>query len=162
MKYRYPLTIFFLSLILINITGCETIWNYGNKRALKKDIIELFKKHGVAIKYPVCNMIGTTRDATCEFRASADQVSSLVRGLNLKEVGVESASKPNMLLKVNQANVGCLACRSFKNVSKIKVFTSGHRPSELRLKSGAAFEYLILFQDLDTDKVCVQVSYSYS
>jgi hypothetical protein len=138
------------------------LWNYGNRPALKRHIVELFQKHGVTINDPVCNMIGTTRGATCEFQASAHQVSSLVQGLNLKEVGVESVSKPNMLLKVNQANVGCLACRSFKNVLKMKVFTSGHRPNELRLKSGSAFDYLILFQDLDTDKVCVQVSYSYS
>jgi len=107
-------------------------------------------------------MIGTTRGATCEIRASADQVSSIVRRLNLKEVEGQDMSKANLQLKLPQLKEGCLACRSFKNVSKIRAYLSGRRPSELRLKSGVAFEYLILFQDLDTDKVCVQVSYSYS
>jgi len=161
MKNRVIIIPFILGLLLTVLMGCETIWNYGNKWALKKDIVELFKKNGVVIKDPVCNMVGTSRDATCEFYASVDQVSSLARSLNLKEVEGEGGSMANLLLKVPESKVGCLICRSFKNVSKIRVYMSGQRPIELRLKSGAAFEYLILFQDLDTDKVCVQVSYSY-
>jgi len=152
---------FLLYLLLTVIMGCETIWNYSNRGTLKKDIVELFKKHGVVIKDPVCNMIGTSREATCEFRAPADQVSLLVRNLHLKEVGGESTSKADLLLKVPPSNRGCLACPSFKHVSKTRVYRSDHRPSELRLKNGTAFEYLILYQDIETDKVCVHVSYSY-
>ena len=136
------------------------IWNYGNKWTLKKDIVELFKKHGVVINDPICNMIGTTRGGICEFRASVDQIASLIRGLRLKEI--EGASKDNLLSKIPQSKNGCLGCRSFKNVLRMRVYTSEQRPPELRLQSGAAFDYLILFQDLDTDNVCVQVSYSYS
>lgn len=150
-----------LFILLTVIMGCEIIWNYGNKGTLKKDIVELFKMHGVVIKDPVCNMIRTSREAICEFRAPADQVSLLVRNLHLKEVEKESTSKADLLLKAPSSNRGCLACPSFKDVSKIRIYRSDHRPSELRLKHGTAFEYLILFQDLETDKVCVQVSYSY-
>ena len=152
---------FILYFLLTVMVGCEAIWNYGNKGTLKKDIVELFKKHGVVIKDPVCNMIGTSREATCEFRASIDQVSLLVQNLRLKEVEGEGTSKADWLLKAPPSNGGCLACPSFKHVSKIRIYRSDHRPSELRLKRGTAFEYLILFQDLETNKVCVQLSYSY-
>lgn len=161
MKPIWILALFILSLILIYLTGCETIWKCGNNWTLKKDIVELFKKHGVVIADPVCNMIGTTRNATCEFSASAAQVSSLVKGLNLKEVQGEGESKDHLLLKSIPSNGGCLACGSFKNASKIKVYFSGRWPSELQLKRGTAFKYLILFQDLETDKACVQVFYAY-
>lgn len=162
MKHTYLLTISLLFLVLINVTGCETIWNCRNKWALKKDIVELFKKHGVMINDPVCEMRGTNREATCEFRAAADQVSSIVRDLNLKRVEWKDVLKnDNSLSKGSPSENRFLSCRSSKNVAKMRVYISGRWPSELRLENGSAFKYLILFQDLDTEKVCVQVSYSY-
>ena len=43
----------------------------------------------------------------------------------------------------------------------MKIYSPERRAKELRLKSGGAFEYLILFQDLGSDRLCIQISYAY-
>lgn len=151
----------FASFIAFTLSSCDAAWNLANRRSLENDLTELFNKHGVGVADPVCNMIGTTRSATCEFRASTEQVTSLVGGLNLREVGPEDSTRDCLLTRIPEPNTGCLGCRSLKNAARLRVYLSERRPQELRLKSGGAFEYLILFQDLDTGSVCVQVSYAY-
>ncbi len=143
------------------ICSCDLAWNLANRGSLKNDIQELFERYGVLLSDPVCDMIGTTRSGTCQFRASSVEIASLVLGLNLKEVETGEQLDVDLSIKIPESKVGCLACRSFKEVRRMKVFQSERRAKELRLKSGRAFEYFIVFRDLDSDKVCVQVSYAY-
>jgi hypothetical protein len=151
----------FWILACFSFTGCELIWNYSNKPGLQRDISELFRAHGVTLNQLACNMIGTSRSATCEFRLSPEQITVIVKGLNLKESKGGSLPEENLWKKIPNSKRGCLDCKSFNGVKRIKVYMSEIRAPELRLKSGSAFEYFILFQDLETDRVCIQVSYSY-
>ena len=159
-RLKQPWVILFLALTSL-LPGCDTIWNLTNRGALERDIVDLFRNQGLAITNLKCNMIGTSRSATCKFRASAEQVASLVRSLNLKEVETEDATKGNSVLSVPEANVGCMTCPPFAKRPRMRIYLSERRPRELRLKSGSAFEYLVLLQRLDTDEVCVQIAYSY-
>jgi hypothetical protein len=128
---------------------------------LRADLAELLKGHGVSISRITCNMIGTSRSAACELRLSSEQVALLIKGLNLKELKGEDQPEENLRIKIPHPKDGCLACPNFKEVHHTRVYMSGARPPELRLKSGSAFEHFILFQDLQSDKVCIQVSYAY-
>ena len=147
--------------IIIAITGCDAAWNLANRGSLRSDVTELFKNHGVTVSDLKCNMIGTTRSAVCEFRGKTDQVTSLVRGLKLKALEGGETSREALLRRIPEAPQGCLACFPFQTASQMKIYMSERGAKELRLKSGGAFEYLILFQDLGSSRVCVQVSYAY-
>jgi hypothetical protein len=157
---RYAL-LFLLFLLILSSTACDASWNLANRPGLRRDIQTLFKKNGVTIEDLRCNMIGTSRSATCEFRGTPEQVASLVRGLNLKAVETDGQLKEEWMVKIPEARLGCLACDSLKQVSQMKVYLSGRRSKELRLEGDIAFEYLVIFQDLESDRICVQVSYAY-
>ena len=74
-KNRIPILIAFGFLLW----GCEALWNLGHQSSLKNEMGELFKAHGILISQPDCSMIGTTRSATCRFKASPEQVEASAR-----------------------------------------------------------------------------------
>ena len=125
MCYLIASLIFFM---IFSTSGCEVVWNLGNRQALKTNIIELLKIHGVSISNPTCNMIGTSRSATCELRLSPEQISLIVKGLNLKELKGEGPSEEKLWMKIPYPKEGCLTCNSFKEVYRIKVYMSDRRP----------------------------------
>ncbi len=143
------------------LPGCETIWNYINQPTLKRDVVELFRSHGVALNNPCCRMIGTSRSARCELRLTPEQVNLIVKGLNLKASKLEYLAEGNPWIKIPEPKRGCLTSKFFQGVKQVNVYGVEGRPPQLRLKSGSAFEYFILFQDLESDNVCIQVSYAY-
>lgn len=143
------------------LRGCDALWNLGNRGPLIRDLTELFKAQGIRAKDLSYNMIGTSRSGTCELHLSPDEVTRMVKSLNLKELKLENLSGENPWVKNPEPKKGCLTSKFFHGGKQVKGHLSGRRPPELRLKSGPAFEYFILFQDLETDKVCIQVSYAY-
>jgi len=156
-KNRIPILIAFGFLLW----GCEALWNLGHQSSLKNDIDELFRAHGIVISQPNCNMIGTTRSATCRFKASPEQVGALACGLHLKELKEDETEREVLARRVPEPSLGCLICDPFDRLSRMKVYVSERRAKELRLKRGSALEYLIVFQDPQSDQVCVQFSYAY-
>ena len=141
--------------------GCDTLWNLGHQSSLKNEMGELFKAHGILISQPDCSMIGTTRSATCRFKASTEQVGALVRGLNLQELKADESERETLTRRVPEPNVGCLTCDPFNHLPRMRVYVSERRAKELRLRRGSALEYFTLFQDPQSNQVCVQFSYAY-
>ncbi len=155
------LTGLFLTVAFFHLVGCESTWNYINQPTLKRDVVELFKSHGVVLNNPHCQMVGTSRSAICELHLTPEQVTLMIKGLNLKEVKLEYSPGENPWTKIPESKKGCLTSKFFQGVKKVNIYLSERRSPELRLKSGSAFEYFILFQDLETDRVCIQISYAY-
>jgi hypothetical protein len=135
-------------------------WDRANRDALRRDVVQLFQRHGVTAA-PECHMIGTTRDAYCVFKAPADRVDSLVRALKLEAAPTGSAAHEQIELIEMVSPGGCRATPALADPSKVRAYRSERRPRELALASGGAFEYLVLYQHTDSDDVCVRVSYAY-
>jgi hypothetical protein len=142
------------------LAGCETLWDWGNRGPLARDVTELFGRHGVVVRDPACHMLGTTRAATCQIRASADEVTALAGGLRLVDAAVGGAGADTLRQVEGSSPPGCHAARLVP-AGTVRVWVSARRTPELRLASGGAFEYLLLYQGLATGHACVQVAYAY-
>jgi hypothetical protein len=99
-------------------------------------------------------MEGTTRDASCTFRATAAEVDALSRGLNLASVSSGADSRSPLARLVARAPGRCGA-------GALSASGVAGRPASLRLKSGRAFEFLVLFRGPGADEACLFLSYSY-
>jgi hypothetical protein len=132
--------------------GCDTAWNWANRGGLRRDVEALFRRHGVAVAGPVCTMVGTSRTGACVLRAPVDALPRLVRGLGLREAGPDDGAVAGW-----EREGGCRTTVS----GATKVYRSGRRPPELRLSTGSAFEYLLVYQEEQSERLCVQVSYAY-
>lgn len=134
--------------------GCARAWDYGNRAGLKSDVAALLAAQAVTPRDLECRMEGTTRDASCAFRASAAEVEALSRGLGL--VSVPSGADPSSpLARLVARAPGRCGARALSAAG-----VEG-RPASLRLKSGRAFEFLVLFRGPGADEVCLFLSYSY-
>ncbi|HET7873901.1 MAG TPA: hypothetical protein VFN71_00140 [Methylomirabilota bacterium] len=140
-------------LAVLALGGCEFLWNLGNRGTLTRDVTELFEAHGIALEKPVCHMIGTTRDATCAFQLSGEQLAIAVQRLGLSEM---SEGRPR---GVRQPS--CELPPAVDSGRPIRAYESGRQPKGRALSSGGAFSYLLLYHRADTREVCVQVSYAY-
>jgi hypothetical protein len=132
--------------------GCDTLWNWGNRDGLRQDVEALFRRHGVAVAEPACNMVGTSRTGACVLRAPVAEFPRLVSGLGLQEAGAGDATLAGW-----QREGGCRS----NSGRATKVYRSERRAPELRLPSGSAFEYLLVYQEERSERLCVQVSYAY-
>jgi len=140
-------------LAVLGLGGCEYLWNLGNQAPLVRDVSELFGAHEITLEKPICNMIGTTRGATCELRLTADQVAAAVRGLGLTEMRAGRAAS------LGQA--GCRLASADHSGAPVRGYESGRQPKASTLRNGAAFSYLRLYYRADTREVCLEVSYAY-
>lgn len=134
--------------------GCARAWDYGNRAGLRSDVAVLLAGHGVKPADLDCKMEGTTRDASCSFRAPAAVVEALARALALEPVDLVADSRSPLSRLVARAPGRCAA----RGVPASGV--SG-RPASLRLKSGRAFEFLVLFHADGADEACLFLSYAY-
>jgi hypothetical protein len=140
-----------LLLLAVGLAGCDVMWNWLNRDELRRDVVGLLERHGVAPRDPACSMVGTTRTGTCRLRLECGRIPGLVEGLRLAE-----AARGDPAIDAWEREGGC---RSIAGPTKL--YRSGRRPAELRLPSGSAFEYLLLYQIPGSDQVCIQVSYAY-
>src|SRR5919109_710772 len=118
----------------VALAGCalaDVAWNAGNRGELARDIDELFRRHGVAVARPACAMIGTTRDGTCTFPASADQVARLVAGLALAEVTPGGESEGARRLRLWELARGCRRSPGFGVPAQVRVDASERRAGQL-------------------------------
>jgi len=148
-------------LLALGLSGCEILWNRVSGGGLRRDLIELFRKHGVGGADPVCRMIGTTRAGTAFMRLSGDQVQALVRALDLQEPVVESERFTRLDFLERGDPGGCRSVTAFGDRARTRVYISDRRPPQLAVGNGSTFEYMVLYHRLDTGEACAQVSYAY-
>ena len=125
--------------------GCARAWDAGNRAGLRSDVTALLAGHGVGPREFDCRMEGMTRDASCTFRATAAEVDALFRGLNLASVSSGADSRSPLARLVARAPGRCGA-------GALSASGVAGRPASLRLKSGRAFEFLVLFRGPGVDE----------
>lgn len=167
---KYMVSFLWLSLLLA-ITGCNVVWNILNRSSLKQDISELALLHGAKITSSTCNMIDTSRQGYCIFSASEKEIRALADGLKLVHVRAEYVSNDAAYHTDNNTHERALiyleqTIQPFEiykvdNKTNIKTFFISGRPAQLRLKSGRAFEYFLLYYDPITLRACIFVCYAY-
>ncbi len=145
---------------LVLLAGCDALWNAANRGSLERDFKALTGACGVTPNLSRCRMIGTSRDAACEFTATPEEVASLVRGLNLKTVEPESREEA-FLLTIESSSAYSWPAKDAPGKAALERYASGRRPNELVLKNGTAFEYLILYYDPGTGRALARLSYAY-
>lgn len=170
--FKKPLILGLVVFLCFIAAGCNFIWDASNSNSLKKDIVELTSQCKVKISKPDCNMIATSRQGYCKFTSTKKEIMALVNGLKLNKAragltadalventdmdsqydreiwGLEQMLKPFDIFKVNDK-------------TKIIAFLINGRPDQLHLKSGRAFEYLLLYYDAISSQACIFVCYAY-
>ncbi|MBK9063207.1 MAG: hypothetical protein IPL89_08430 [Acidobacteria bacterium] len=142
------------ALALGALVGCARAWDFGNRAGLLSDVTALLAAHGVTPRNLDCRMEGTTRDASCSFRAPAAEVEALARALALEQVDLAADSRSPLFRLVALAPGRCGA-------RGVPASGAAGRPASLRLKSGRAFEFLVLFHADGAEEACLFLSYAY-
>lgn len=147
--------------ILIALTACNPLWNQANRSGLESDVVELLERgYGVDAR-PECRMVGRTRTGTCILSTSADQVTRLVDSLDLQEITSPPDPGQTSTISLLEAEGGCVSRPAFDDRETSEVYYEIDGRSKLRLSSGRAFEYLLLYHRPETAELCIQVSYAY-
>jgi hypothetical protein len=147
-------------LALAALVACDALWSAANRDALTADVGGLLRQHGAAGAAPQCGMIGATRDGTCRFQATPEQVAALAEGLGLRPTSPAEDGPDGAELRHWETRDGCRRSGAFAGPTAT-THRSERRPPRLRLGHGGAFEYLLLYHQPATGEACVQVSYAY-
>ena len=126
------------ALALGALVGCARAWDYGNRSGLRSDVTALLAARGVTLRDLDCRMEGTTRDASCAFRASAAEVEAFVRALSLAPVPPDAEPRSSLSRLVARAPGRCAA-------PGVPASGVAGRPASLRLKSGRASSFSSFF-----------------
>ena len=151
---------FALLLLGAAAAGCEMAWDLANRGELKRDVRKIIEPHGVDVTGGTCHMIGASREGYCVFRASAQQVASLVGRLELREMSSGGTSREGAPYRPAGFDRGCRT-KGFRQEALVGVYGTPYRPQTLRLKGVRGFDYLLLFAPPTAGEICVQVSYAY-
>lgn len=133
--------------VLIAPLGCS---KRSERSALDERLSELLRRHGATPAEVACQDVEEV-DAFCEFRMPREQTNTLIGAFRLTP-----ALKPS----IYYAQEKCRTIPVFSDSSRIALYESARREPELRTPTGTAFEYLLLYQDLTSDSVCVQLAYA--
>jgi len=144
----------FLTIIVFALGSCEFIWDAGNRGSLKKDVNELMRTDGAMQQDIDCHMSGTSRTGTCEGRITYEEITKIISTLKLTRVTDNTPTDYEYSSWVKDGK-----CSSRQNLELR--YKSKRRAPELRLKSGSAFEYFLLFYNPEMNETCIQVSYAY-
>jgi hypothetical protein len=69
------------------LTGCESPRSASLREGLERDLAEVFRRQGVAPAELKCGLVIKPEEGTtCRFRATAEEVARIARGLRLLEV----------------------------------------------------------------------------
>ena len=134
--------------------GCEVLWDGSNRSSLKRDVYTLIGTSKLKEKEINCHMIGTTRSGVCKSSIAEEEISRVVKSLNLTKVDESTLIDFDYNSWVKEGECG-------SNTDYQNRYKSKRRGEELRLNSGTRFEYFILFHNPDYDHICIQVSYAY-
>lgn len=149
--------IIFLCLVLFLPTGCNQI----NRAGLSGDLKVLFESHGVEISNTSCQMIDNSRTGYCSGNLTVKDTLNLIKKMQLDRFDNYPVEAGKFNISISELNKGCRSLKGFEDDKNIVIYWKSERPEQLRLNSGVAFEYLLLFQKLDGRRSCIQLSYSY-
>ena len=148
MRRRRDLRLVVVFLGLWFASGCGRLWNADDASGLEADVASLLAAQG--IHAPVeCHMLGATRSGVCKLRAQPDDVGALVAGLGLKPASPVD-------YRGWESPAGCRAEQGFGPASSPSVHVSGRRDPRV-----PGFEFLILYQEQGTDRLCLEIGYAY-
>jgi len=152
----YILTVTFL----VALSSCERAWNAVNRSALEDDVESLLARCGIEQSAPVsCSMVGATRDGVCGLALSWPQINRLVEELNLVVLDPGDPQHSALLDQLQGSPPTCLQPDDDTELSQAWIALG--RPPELRLESGSAFEFLLVFYRQSDSYACFQMSYAY-
>lgn len=135
-----------VAVLCLAAAGCRRA---GSGDSTDRHVADLLRRHGVAASEVSC-FSESEGEAACELRLPREQVDTVVTNLHLTPV-----LKPTVFYSEEK----CRAIPSFSDRYRVALYESGRRTPELKLSS-SAFEYLVLYQDLAGDEVCLQLAYS--
>ncbi len=156
-------------LLLLGALLAPTALGCGADVGAQGDVTSLFAKVGVRARVTAVQSSPRSRCALLEMPLDRNDVKKLIDGLNLTQAGsstVEARSR-EIGAWVDEAiglyEHSMLPGQGLEGMAPLayEVFASPRRSPVLRLPSGSAFEYLILYWDPETDRALVQVSYAY-
>ncbi len=149
--------ILFLCLVIFLLTGCDQI----NRAGLSGDLKVLFESHGVEMSNTNCQMIDNSRTGYCSGNLTETDTFNLIKKMQLNRFGKYPVEASKFNISISELNKGCRSLEGLEDDKNINIYWKSERPKQLRLNSGVAFEYLLLFQKRDGRGSCVQLSYSY-
>jgi hypothetical protein len=133
----------------------------GRIPTLQNHINELLEKHTIQAVVEDARMIGRYRLGLCLLKIAPEQVIKLAQNLNLQEI-TSNQSESDQDLSSWESEAGSFSPAVIWKENRIRVYKSCRRVAELKLEDGSQFEYLVLYHNLDTDQVWLQVCYAYS
>lgn len=154
-------TLLILATVAVSITGigCERTWNEVNRSALEADLTSLLGQCEIADPTPEkCSMIGTTRDGRCEVALTPEDVAHLVKCLGLEMIDQGNPDHRAVLTRLTEASP---AFFEHEGAEDLEAWVAFGRPPTLRLKSGTAFEHLLVVYSPFSARACLLVSYAY-
>jgi hypothetical protein len=135
-------------LTLLAASGCGRLWNADDASVLEADVDAVLAGQGVSAPLD-CHMLGATRNGVCKLRAQPDDVATLAGGLGLKPASPVD-------YRGWESPAGCRAEQGFGPAFSPVVYTAGRRNPKL-----PGLEFLILYQERGTDRVCLELGYTY-
>ncbi len=140
-------------------TGCERTWNAANRSALKEDIASLLAQCDLHGRVPEkCSMIGATRDGRCEVDVTPEEIAQFVDRLGLEMIDQGNPDHRAVLTRLTEASP---AFFEHEGAEGLEAWVAFGRPPTLRLKSGTAFENLLVVYSPLSARACLLVSYAY-
>jgi hypothetical protein len=142
----------FAAILLIGLGGCRWAWNLWARGDLARDVTSLLAREGILVKGAKCRMFGTLNSGACVVPMTAEQTTTLVTALKLR---VLVPTEP-----IREFKGSCSDTPPF-DTGFVRMFrSSALRPPELRLRTGASFEYLYLYHHPTSATACIQVLYT--
>ena len=144
----------------LSLSSCERVWNAVNRSALEEDVRSLLTTRAIEQNVPVtCSMVGATRDGVCGLEMAWSEIAFVVEQLNLV---VLDPADPQHLAYLNQLQGSSTSClQPDDDAESSKAWVALGRPPELRLESGAAFEFLLVIYRQSESRACFLMSYAY-
>lgn len=150
-----------LTLALLLLSSCSSLWNLGNRTALQADVQALLQADSLDRLSLDCRMIGSTRSAYCLGEIQTEQAQAAAQALGLTATQVDLDGPATGLPMASEGLQGCLDPEVYPEVDGLPAWWINGRPDQLALESGGQFEYLLLVVNPASGQGCVQVSYAY-
>jgi len=118
--------------------GCESSRSTRLREELEHDLVEFFRRQGVAPAEVKCGLIVEPEEGTtCHFHASAEEVARIARGLRLREVAVGDTP---------EEGVGRGACSTGSDLYRLKLMRVYELPDggEITPGGGRSLGHLIV------------------
>lgn len=148
--------------ILLSVTLCvlltAVLLGVLPGSTLRSDVAEVVQLPDRASSGLTCQMEPRSRTGYCLAALDQNAMARLIDQLRLTQLSVASTD-PRALPPVGPG--GCQATAMFGDGDGVSAYWIGARPTQLALRDGGQFEYLLLLSRAETGQACIQVAYAY-